>query len=270
MLTITQACPRGSGDLLLHLRFLGGFFRDRTFCKQRLLSTVCLLALSEHGQGFGHHRIRLLQGCLGVDQTRLGSRDSGFLLSAVQAGKYLPGFYPVAVIGVELNECRADFESDLRQHACLHGPETEHHNGHVQKWVGHFHGNRTHEKKNGGRGSDAPESHHDDGLSEQPLFHEHRLQDGIDAGAVKPPNCRTTSRSPSFTRSKARPLSDQRTAKLRNAFTATAELSECDILTLAQFSMAPVANRVREQTGMRVSTSPGTAVEKLMRIFSHE
>jgi hypothetical protein len=40
------------------------------------------------------------------------------------------------------------------------------------------------------------------------------------------------------------------------------------MLMLAQFSMAPVADRIREQTGMRVLTSPGTAVEKLMRIFS--
>jgi len=50
--------------------------------------------------------------------------------------------------------------------------------------------------------------------------------------------------------------------------TAAAELSACDILMLAQFSMAPVADRIREQTGIRVLTSPGTAVEKLMRIFS--
>jgi len=52
--------------------------------------------------------------------------------------------------------------------------------------------------------------------------------------------------------------------------TAAAELSECDILMLAQFSMAPVADRIREQTGLRVLTSPGTAVEKLMRIFSQK
>ncbi len=52
--------------------------------------------------------------------------------------------------------------------------------------------------------------------------------------------------------------------------TAAVELSECDILMLAQFSMAPVADRIREQTGLRVLTSPGTAVEKLMRIFSQK
>ncbi len=50
--------------------------------------------------------------------------------------------------------------------------------------------------------------------------------------------------------------------------TAAAELSEYDILMLAQFSMAPVADRIREQTGLRVLTSPGTAVEKLMGIFA--
>ena len=50
--------------------------------------------------------------------------------------------------------------------------------------------------------------------------------------------------------------------------TAAGELSEYDILMLAQFSMAPVADRIREQTGLRVLTSPGTAVEKLMGIFA--
>ncbi len=50
--------------------------------------------------------------------------------------------------------------------------------------------------------------------------------------------------------------------------TAAAELAQCDILMLAQFSMAPVADRIREQLGKRVLTSPGTAVEKLMGIFS--
>ena len=53
-------------------------------------------------------------------------------------------------------------------------------------------------------------------------------------------------------------------------FTAAAALSECDILMLAQFSMAPVAERIRTQTGLRVLTSPGTAVEKLMRLFARE
>ena len=52
--------------------------------------------------------------------------------------------------------------------------------------------------------------------------------------------------------------------------TAAAELTDCDILMLAQFSMAPIADRIREQTGLRVLTSPGTAVEKLMRVFSHK
>jgi Asp/Glu/hydantoin racemase len=50
--------------------------------------------------------------------------------------------------------------------------------------------------------------------------------------------------------------------------TAAAELDQCDILMLAQFSMAPIADRIREQTGTRVLTSPGTAVEKLMGIFA--
>ena len=51
---------------------------------------------------------------------------------------------------------------------------------------------------------------------------------------------------------------------------AAGEMIDCDILMLAQFSMAPVADRIREQMGLRVLTSPGTAVEKLMRIFAAE
>ncbi len=50
-------------------------------------------------------------------------------------------------------------------------------------------------------------------------------------------------------------------------FNAAAELASCSILMLAQFSMAPVAPRIREKLGIRVLTSPGTAVEKLMRMF---
>ena len=60
----------------------------------------------------------------------------------------------------------------------------------------------------------------------------------------------------------------ERTEHDELVLTAAAELTSCDILLLAQFSMAPVAPRIREQLGVRVLTSPGTAVEKLMRLFS--
>jgi len=60
----------------------------------------------------------------------------------------------------------------------------------------------------------------------------------------------------------------ERTEHDELVLTAAAELTSCDILLLAQFSMAPVAPRIREQLGVRVLTSPGTAVEKLMRMFS--
>lgn len=63
----------------------------------------------------------------------------------------------------------------------------------------------------------------------------------------------------------------ERTEHDELVFTAATELaSACDILLLAQFSMAPVAPRIREQLGVRVLTSPGTAVEKLMRLFAEE
>jgi Asp/Glu/hydantoin racemase len=60
----------------------------------------------------------------------------------------------------------------------------------------------------------------------------------------------------------------ERTEHDELVFAAATELASSDILLLAQFSMAPVAPRIREQLGLRVLTSPGTAVEKLMRLFS--
>ena len=59
----------------------------------------------------------------------------------------------------------------------------------------------------------------------------------------------------------------ERTEHDELVFAAATEFASCDILLLAQFSMAPVAPRIREQVGVRVLTSPGTAVEKLMRMF---
>ena len=63
-------------------------------------------------------------------------------------------------------------------------------------------------------------------------------------------------------------LCGQRTEHDELVLTAAEELASCDTLLLAQFSMAPVAPRIGEQTGLRVLTSPGTAVRKLMRMFS--
>ena len=51
---------------------------------------------------------------------------------------------------------------------------------------------------------------------------------------------------------------------------AAAELGSCDVLMLAQFSMAPVASRVPELPGRRVLTSPGSAVAKLKRLLGEE
>lgn len=51
---------------------------------------------------------------------------------------------------------------------------------------------------------------------------------------------------------------------------AATELGACDVLMLAQFSMAPIADRVPEQPGRRVLTSPGSAVAKLKRLIDDE
>ncbi len=51
---------------------------------------------------------------------------------------------------------------------------------------------------------------------------------------------------------------------------AAADLGACDVLMLAQFSMAPVVHRVPELPGRRVLTSPGSAVAKLKRLLGDE
>lgn len=51
---------------------------------------------------------------------------------------------------------------------------------------------------------------------------------------------------------------------------AAADLTDCDVLMLAQFSMAPIAERVPEVAGRRVLTSPGSAVAKLKRLLGDE
>jgi Asp/Glu/hydantoin racemase len=51
---------------------------------------------------------------------------------------------------------------------------------------------------------------------------------------------------------------------------AATELGACDVLMLAQFSMAPIADRVPERPGRRVLTSPGSAVAKLERLLAGE
>jgi hypothetical protein len=46
---------------------------------------------------------------------------------------------------------------------------------------------------------------------------------------------------------------------------AGAEFTDCDVLMLAQFSMARAAARFRPLPGRRVLTSPGSAVSRLKR-----
>ncbi|MVT71353.1 arylsulfatase [Bradyrhizobium pachyrhizi] len=44
---------------------------------------------------------------------------------------------------------------------------------------------------------------------------------------------------------------------------ASKELRDCDLIALAQYSMAPAAERVAEVTGLEVLTTPDSAVKKL-------
>jgi hypothetical protein len=50
---------------------------------------------------------------------------------------------------------------------------------------------------------------------------------------------------------------------------AASGMEACDALLLAQFSMAPVAKRIRNAPGRRLFTSPGCAVAKLKKLLSY-
>jgi hypothetical protein len=52
------------------------------------------------------------------------------------------------------------------------------------------------------------------------------------------------------------------------ADTAAAELLECDVIALAQFSLSPAATLIAERTGKPVLTPPDTSVLKLKRMFT--
>src|SRR6266436_8854859 len=49
---------------------------------------------------------------------------------------------------------------------------------------------------------------------------------------------------------------------------ASKDLRDCDLIALAQYSMAPAAERVAEVTGRPVLTTPDSAVLKLKRVLS--
>src|SRR5882724_11084585 len=49
---------------------------------------------------------------------------------------------------------------------------------------------------------------------------------------------------------------------------ASKDLRDCDLIALAQYSMAPAAQRVAETTGRPVLTTPDSAVMKLKRVLS--
>jgi hypothetical protein len=49
---------------------------------------------------------------------------------------------------------------------------------------------------------------------------------------------------------------------------ASKDLRDCDLIALAQYSMAPAAHMVAETTGRVVLTTPDSAVMKLKRVLS--
>jgi Asp/Glu/hydantoin racemase len=59
-----------------------------------------------------------------------------------------------------------------------------------------------------------------------------------------------------------------RTAHDRLVAEAAKDLRDCDVIALAQYSMAPAAAMVAETTGRPVLTTPDSAVEKLKRLLA--
>ena len=55
----------------------------------------------------------------------------------------------------------------------------------------------------------------------------------------------------------------------RLAVAAAMELADCDVIALAQFSLARAADAIAEATGRPVLTTPESAVRKLRRLLAH-
>jgi uncharacterized protein YbjT (DUF2867 family) len=51
---------------------------------------------------------------------------------------------------------------------------------------------------------------------------------------------------------------------------AAKDLRDCDLIALAQYSMAPAAEAVATATGRPVLTTPDSAVQKLMKLLGVE
>jgi hypothetical protein len=51
---------------------------------------------------------------------------------------------------------------------------------------------------------------------------------------------------------------------------ASKDLRDCDLIALAQYSMAPAAETVAMATGLPVLTTPDSAVQKLMKLLGVE
>jgi Asp/Glu/hydantoin racemase len=50
---------------------------------------------------------------------------------------------------------------------------------------------------------------------------------------------------------------------------ASRDLRDCDLIALAQYSMAPAAEQVTQASGLPVLTTPDSAVLKLKRLLAH-
>ena len=61
-----------------------------------------------------------------------------------------------------------------------------------------------------------------------------------------------------------------RTTHDRLVVEASKDLRGCDLIALAQYSMAPVADEVAEATGRPVLTTPDSAVQKLKKMLGVE
>src|SRR3990167_4955802 len=121
--------------------------------------------------------------------------------------------HPVAVIGIQFDDRRADLEADLRDDTRFHGAETEDAHGHVLLGGNDRDGNGPDIEKQENRGGTRRQGNDREKITEQASCHASVLpRVSVTGVRAKPRICSSSRRLPSLTRPKVRPLTDHRRA----------------------------------------------------------
>ena len=94
---------------------------------RRLVDCFCV----EQHLGPPERRLRLAQTRFGALNRGPGHNDLGLLLGGMEAGQNIALGNTVALIGMQLDECRSDFEADLRDDPRLNRAKPEDPHGHI-------------------------------------------------------------------------------------------------------------------------------------------